>query len=175
MRGLKPLLTLDRFQTYMTKDTKTVSRARRKRIRWRRSLSPNVVGYRLYWSVSGEVSYDSEFMDIGYRTEIILPDQAPRLHHVRGEVGLGITALNRDGNESDMVKFSVYFDSPVDVGPAGLLRLGYEGWEPPARAPVLVDDLHYWLIRNPNLQGPGQFSETRDYYVDSHHVEETQR
>ncbi len=159
----------------MTKHSKTVAGARKIRIRWRRSPSPNVIGYRLYWSVSGEVSYDSEFIDIGYRTEIILPDQAPRLQHVRGKVDLGISALNRNGNESDMVKFSVHFDPPVDEVPAGMLRPGAEGWEPPARAPVLVDDLHFWLIRNSNLQGPEQLPETRDYYIDSHHVEETQR
>ena len=110
----------------MSKDRKTVSKTRKKRIRWSRSPSPNVVGYRLYWSVAGEVGYDSEFIDNGDRTEVILPDQVRPLHHVRGEVALGITALNRDGNESDMVRFSVHFDSPVQGVPAGLLRPGVE-------------------------------------------------
>ena len=159
----------------MIKDRKAVSKTGKKRIRWSRSPSPNVVGYRLYWSVSGEVSYDSEFVDIGDRTEIMLPDQVPPLHHARGEVALGITALNRDGNESDMVRFSVRFDSLDQGVPVGLLRLGAEGWEAPTSASVLVDDLHFWLIRNPNLQGPGQSSDTRDYYTESHHVEEAHR
>jgi hypothetical protein len=159
----------------MSKDRKTVSKTKKKRIRWSRSPSPNVVGYRLYWAMAGEVSYESEFIDIGDRTEVILPDQVPPLHHVRGEVTLGITALNRDGNESDMVRFSVDFDFPVAGVPAGLLRPGEEGWEPPTSAPVLVDDLHFWLVRNPNLQGAGQSVGTRDYYVESHHVEETCR
>src|SRR5512137_2121463 len=97
----------------MIKDRKTVSKIKKKRIRWSRSPSLNVVGYRLYWAVLGEVGYDSEFIDIGDRTEVILPDQVLPLHHVRGEVALGITALNRNGNESDMVKFTVNFDSPV--------------------------------------------------------------
>lgn len=121
------------------------------------------------------MSYDSEFVDIGDRTEIMLPDQVPPLHHARGEVALGITALNRDGNESDMVKFSVRFDSPVQGVPAGLLRPGAEGWEPPIRASVLVDDLHFWLIRNPSIQEPGQSDDTQDYYAESHHVEEAHR
>jgi len=166
---------IDRFQTFMIQDRKTVSKIKRKRIRWNRSSSPNVVGYRLYWEVVGELSYDSEFIEIGDRTEVILPDQVPLLHHVHGEVALGITALNRDGNESDMVRFSVHFDSPVQGVPAGLLRLGAEGWELPTRASVLVDDLHFWLIRNPNLQEPGQPADTRDYYAESHHVEESRR
>jgi len=134
-----------------------------------------VVGYRLYWAVLGEVGYDSEFIDIGDRTEVILPDQVAPLHRVRGEIALGITALNRCGNESDMVRFNVHFDSADQAVPAGLLRMGAEGWEPPARASVLVDDLHFWLIRNPNLQEPGQSADTRDYYAESHHVEEARR
>jgi hypothetical protein len=123
----------------------------------------------------GEASYDSEFIDFGDRTEIMLPNQVPLLHYVRGKVSLGITALSREGNESDMAMFSVHFDSS-DLGvPAGVLRLGAEGWEAPAKAPVLVDDLHFWLIKNPNLHGPVQSADTRDYYVGSHHVEELRR
>jgi hypothetical protein len=155
------------------KDRNTVSKTRKKRIRWARPRSLNVAGYRLYWSVSGEVSYDSEFVDIGDRTEAMLPEQVPSLHHVHGEVAFGITALTHGGNESNMVRFNVHFDSPDQRVPGGLLRMGVEGWEPPTRASVLVDDLHFWLIRNPNLQGPGQSADTRDYYAESHHVEET--
>jgi len=159
----------------MIRDHKTVSKTKTKRIRWSRSSSQSVVGYRLYWTVSGEVSYDSEFIDIGDRTELILPDQLPLLQHVRGEVALGITALSRNGNESDMVRFSVHFDSLDQGVAAGLLRMGNEGWEAPTRASVLVDDLHFWLIRNTNLQGSAQSADTRDYYIESHHVEETRR
>ena len=157
------------------KDRNTVSKTRKKRIRWSRSPSPNVVGYRLYWSVAGEVGYDSEFIEIGDRTEVILPDQVPPLHHVRGEVALGITTLNRDGNESDMVKFTVNFDSPVQGVPAGLLRPGKEGWESPKKACVLVDDLHLWLIRRSSLHESGQSTNMQDYYAESHHVEEVRK
>ena len=159
----------------MIKDRKTVSKTKKKRIRWNRPASPSVVGYRLYWSVLGEVSYDSEWIDLGDRTEVILPDQVPALQQVRGEVALGITALNHHGNESDMARFKVHFDSPDHGVPAGLLRPGVEGWEPPTRASVLVDDLHFWLVRKADLQGPGESADTRDYYDESHHVEEARR
>jgi hypothetical protein len=159
----------------MIKDRKTFSKTTKKRIRWTRPRSINVAGYRLYWSVSGEVSYDSEFVDIANRTEVVLPDQVPSLHHVRGEVAFGITALTHGGNESNIVRFNVHFDAPVEGVPEGLLRPGVEGWEPPARASILVDDLHYWLIKNPNLQEPGQSADRRDYYAESHHVEEARR
>jgi hypothetical protein len=84
-----------------------------------------------------------EFVDIGDRTEVILPDLVPSLHHVRGEVALGVTALNHNGNESDMVRFTTHFESPVERVPGGLLRPGIEGWEPPTRASVLVDDFTF--------------------------------
>jgi len=159
----------------MIKESKSVSKTKKKRIRWSRSPSPGVVNYRLYFAFLGEVSYDSEFVDLGDRIEIMLPDHVPPLLHVRGKVALGITALSRNGNESDMVRFSINFDSPVQGVPAGLLRPGAEGWEPPIRASVLVDDLHFWLVRNPSIQEPGQSDDTRDYYAESHHVEEAHR
>ena len=134
-----------------------------------------MVSYRLYWTVVGDLSYNSEFIDIGDRTEVILPDEVPSLQHVRGEVALGITAVNREGNQSDMVRFTVNFDSPVQGFPAGLLRPGEEGWEPPTKASVLVDDLHFWLIRNSSLHESGQSTNMQDYYVESHHVEEVRR
>ena len=159
----------------MIKDRKTVSKTKKKRIRWSQSPSLSVVGYRLYWALLDDVNYDSEFVDIGDRREIVLPDQVPLLVHVRGKVALGITVKNRNGNESDMVKFSVHFGSPDQGVLAGLLRLGSEGWEAPVKGSVLVDDLHYWLIRNPSIQEPGQSDDTRDYYAESHHVEEPRR
>lgn len=157
------------------KSRKSSSKTKKKRVHWNRSSSPTVVGYRLYWSVAGEVSYDSEFIDIGDRTEVILPDEVPSLYSIRGELAFAITAVNRDGNESDMVRFSVDFDSLGLGALAGLVRPGEEGWEPPAGASVLVDDLHFWLIKSPSLQGSRKCAGTRDYYVESHHVEEAHR
>jgi hypothetical protein len=157
------------------KGRSAASEPSKKRIRWNRSPSLGVVTYRLYWATVGEVGYESDFMEIGDRSEIILPDEVPPLIPVHGEIALGITAVNHDGNESDMVRFTVNFDPRHRRAPASLLRSGEEGWEPPARAPVLVDDLHFWLIRKPTLQGQEQSPETRDYFVDSHHVEETKR
>jgi hypothetical protein len=74
-----------------------------------------------------------------------------------------------------MVRFTVNFDSPVQGVPAGLLRPGEEGWEPPTKASVLVDDLHFWLIRNSSLHDSGQSTNMQDYYVESHYVEEVRR
>jgi hypothetical protein len=173
--SLKSPLTFDRLQMLTIRRHKATSKTKKKRIRWNRSPSLSVVGYRIYWAVAGEVRYDSEFIDIGDRTEVVLPDQVPSLQHVRGEVALGITAVNREGNESDMVRFTVNFDSLVQGVSAGLLRPGVEGWEPPTKASVLVDDLHFWLVRNSSPQESGQSTNMQDYYAESHHVEEVRR
>jgi hypothetical protein len=86
--GTKSQLTVDQFRMLIVKERKTVSKTNMKKIRWSPSSSPNVVGYRLYWAVSAEVSYDSQFIDIGDRTEVILHDEVPLLHQVHGEVTL---------------------------------------------------------------------------------------
>ena len=84
------------------------ARAKRLRIRWNSSSSStDVKGYRLYWSVNSEVSYDSNFVEVGNVTEVILPDDVPLFPAVAGEIELGVTAVNHTGNESDMAKISV--------------------------------------------------------------------
>lgn len=163
------------MQKLTIKSRKAASETRKKRIRWSRSPSPGVVSYRLYWATAGEVNYDSEFIDVGDQSEVVLPDQVPSLRHVRGKAAVGITAVNREGNESDMVSLTINLDSTDQELPAGLLRPAEEGWEPPTRGSVLVDDLHFWVIKNPSLQESGESSATRDYYVESHHVEEAPR
>jgi hypothetical protein len=163
------------LQKLTIKSRKAAPETRKKRIRWSRSPSPGVVSYRLYWATAGEVNYHSEFIDVGDKSEVVLPDQVPPLRHVRGKAAIGITAVNGEGNESDMVSLAFDFDSPDQETPAGLLRPGEEGWEPPTKGSVLVDDLHFWLIKNQSFQEPGESTATRDYYVESHHVEEVRR
>jgi molecular chaperone DnaK (HSP70) len=83
---------------------------RRKRIRWHRSSSAEVTGYRLYWSVGKAVGYDCQYMELGDVTEAILPDDVPSFPLISGTVHLGITALSRARNESDMTTTSASLD-----------------------------------------------------------------
>jgi hypothetical protein len=85
------------------------ARFKRIKIRWNCS-STDVKGYRLYWSLNGGVSYDSNFAEVGNVTELILPDDVPSFPPVTGEIEFGVTAVNHTGNESDMVKISVYYE-----------------------------------------------------------------
>jgi hypothetical protein len=131
----------------------------KKRIRWSASPSPDVVGYRLYWACRGAVDYDSDFVDIRHKREITLPDDVPSLRNAEGRVELGITAVSREGNESDMAKFA-------------LVRPGSEGWEAPVNTPILVDDLHHWVIREVPPFPSGRPARGHDYFINSHHIDE---
>lgn len=90
---------------------------KRKRIRWHRSPSAEVIKYRLYWSVRGEVDYDSPYVELGDVVDAILPDDLPSFPLITGTVHLGITALSKAGNESDMTKLSASLDFTVPEAP----------------------------------------------------------
>jgi hypothetical protein len=97
-----------------------LGRIRKKRIRWLPSSDAQVSTYRLYWSNNGDATYDSEYADLGLVTEVVLPDGIPSFPLVAGEMGLGITAFNQAGNESDMTKTAANLnfltpDAPRDL------------------------------------------------------------
>lgn len=92
---------------------------KRARVRWKASGSPNVVGYKLYWAVGGNVNYDSDFAEVGNVTEVVLPDDVPSFSVLPINIEIGVTAVNQMRRESDMVKHMVIFkfippDSPRD-------------------------------------------------------------
>jgi hypothetical protein len=148
-------------------------KAKKKRLTWNASPSPDVVGYRVYWSKAGKPDYNSDHAEVGNITQIILPDDIPAFP-VRGDqIELGITAVNIKGNESDMARVSLQFQS-VDVEEnTQLIRLrqGIEGWEPPLNACVLIDGLNYCVIENAPLHG-SLSGHTRYFHFESHYIEE---
>ncbi|MFO7738497.1 MAG: hypothetical protein R6V46_08490 [Desulfatiglandaceae bacterium] len=85
----------------------------RARVRWDASVSPNVVGYKLYWAVGGGVDYDSESAEVGNVTEVILPDQVNLFPSFPGHIEIGVTAVNDVGKESDMTRFTARFGSKL--------------------------------------------------------------
>ena len=98
-----------------------MAKIRKRRIRWNPSTAADIAGYKLYWAVGGGVSYDSDFAEVGRRTEVILPDEIPSFPLVEAEIELGITAFNEIGNESDMTKFSAPFEFAVPNPPGDLV------------------------------------------------------
>ena len=80
------------------------------RVRWGAPRSVDVVGYKLYWAIGQEVDYDSAFVELGNVTEVVLPDGVPSFPPLSGTIELGCTALNDTGNESEMIKYTAFFE-----------------------------------------------------------------
>ena len=94
-----------------------MAKIRKYKLSWEASDSKNVIGYKLYWSKGKEVNYDSEYMDLINLTEIILPDDVP---FSDSPIMLGITAIDRYGNESDITAIPEPYQSQVPKAPVGL-------------------------------------------------------
>jgi hypothetical protein len=94
-----------------------MAKVKKRRLVWEPSTSSNVIGYKLYWSEKGEVSYDSPCAMIGNVTEVVLPEQVPSFPIVNGSIELGITAVNEIGNESDMMIVAAPFQFSVPDAP----------------------------------------------------------
>ena len=73
------------------------------RISWKISRSGRVVGYKLYWTKGETLNYRSHCADIGNVNEILLPDDLASFELNRGRLKFGLTAVNQDGNESDIL------------------------------------------------------------------------
>ena len=94
-----------------------MAKIRKCRLAWEASASEDVVGYKLYWSKGSEVDYESRCIKIGNVTEISLPDDVTLSD---GPVMFGVTAVDRDGNESDMVTLGEPYRMQVPEAPMRL-------------------------------------------------------
>lgn len=82
---------------------------------WDAATSEDVVNYRVYYSSTGEPTYDSPFRDIGLSTEVDLPleGQEP----MEGNITYGISAIDSVGNESDIVTLKIVIDTTPPAPP----------------------------------------------------------
>jgi hypothetical protein len=94
-----------------------MAKLRKTRIRWNPSATSNVEGYKLYWAVGGGVNYDSDSVQLGNATEVILPDNVTLFPIVADDIQLGITAVNEMGNESDMTRLTFPFNFTAPNAP----------------------------------------------------------
>jgi hypothetical protein len=95
-----------------------MGKVRKRTVRW--ESSPDAKKYRLYWSTQGPVGYESDFVEMENKTEVILPDEVSSFPKIAGNVELGITAVNAVGNESDMTIARVYLDFTVPEAPKAI-------------------------------------------------------
>jgi hypothetical protein len=118
---LYTLMRKNRHFIGKTKEVQGMAKVRKTQITWDAVDSPDVAGYRLYWAVGGGVDYNSEFLEVGNVTEIILPDDVPSFPLVAGDIEIGVTAVNQRGNESDMSVFSAPFDFTAPRAPGNIM------------------------------------------------------
>lgn len=94
-----------------------MARIRRCKLLWAASEADDITSYRIYWAKGVTVGYDDNFIDVGLVTEIQIPE---RITHVGGPVMFGITALDKDGNESDMTTIAEPFQVEIPQAPQRL-------------------------------------------------------
>jgi hypothetical protein len=92
-----------------------MGKIRKRTVRW--EPSADVKKYRLYWSTQGPVGYESDFVELENKTQVILPDEVPSFPKVAGNMEMGITAVNEVGSESDITVARVYVDFTVPEAP----------------------------------------------------------
>lgn len=99
----------------------SMGKIKKKRVCWEPSLSADVATYRIYWAEEGQVGYSSRYVDVGKVTEVILPDDIASFPPAKGEVSLGVSALDESGNESDLAKMTAKFNFLVPDAPTNLV------------------------------------------------------
>lgn len=94
-----------------------MAKIRKYKLSWDASDSNTVIGYKLYWSKGTAVTYDSKSIKVGNVTEIVLPDDVLLSD---GPVMFGVTAIDKDGNESDMASIAEPYQLHVPKAPEGV-------------------------------------------------------
>ena len=98
-----------------------MAKLRRCKISWKPSDSDQIVGYRLYWSKGDTVSYDSNFFELGNVCEVYLPDVLKLDTRYDVHVKLAVTAVDKNGNESDLVTLPKPYQTIAPPAPMDLL------------------------------------------------------
>lgn len=97
-----------------------MAKIRNCKLSWAHPKSDQVAGYRLYWSKENKVTYDSPSKMIGKVNEIYLPKIIEDVSIYDESIYLGITAVDKRGQESDIVMFAEPYQpmaprEPVDL------------------------------------------------------------
>ena len=94
-----------------------MAKIRKYKLSWEASESQNITGYKIYWSKSNSVNYDSKYIDVGNVTEVTLSND---LTTSSSTIMFGVTAVDRDGNESDITTLEKTHQFHIPKAPEGL-------------------------------------------------------
>lgn len=95
-----------------------MAKIRKYKLSWKPSESQNITGYKIYWSESGSVNYDSKYINVGNVTEVKLSNE---IISSGGTIMFGVAAIDRDGNESDIITMDKPYKFHIPKAPGGLL------------------------------------------------------
>jgi hypothetical protein len=97
-----------------------MGKIRKCKLSWKSSESDHIVGYRLYWSNEDKVDYDSAYIKVGNTNEVALPDVLIDSVAPGATIYLGVSAVDKIGNESDMITLAEPYEFSVLPAPMDL-------------------------------------------------------
>ena len=112
-----------------------MAKIKKRKLHWKASESPQVVGYKIYWSDGENVDYESPFVTLGNVTQVLLPDAIAGFSPGQGPVQFGITAVDDLGNESDMVIYAASSQFSVPQAPQEVCLEAIDEYHATAAAP----------------------------------------
>jgi len=130
-----------------------MAKIRKSKLSWDASDSKDVIGYKLYWSKAADVGYDSKSIKVGNVTEIALPDDVTLSG---GPVMFGVTAIDKEGNESDITKIAQPYQLHVPEAPVGLSLEPLDEYELVDSTKPESNELQNDSIMRPELNDNGE-------------------
>lgn len=133
-----------------------MAKIKKRKLHWKASDSPQVVGYKIYWSDGGKVDYESPSATLENVTEVLIPDGIAGFVPGQGPIEFGITAMDELGNESDMVAFAAAYQFNVPQAPQDLgmevvdeyhATTAAVGEEPPVAKPIQLYDRGIYSLK----------------------------
>jgi hypothetical protein len=112
-----------------------VAKIKKRILHWKASESPQVVGYKIYWSEGDKVDYESPAANLGNVTQVLLPDDIAGFSPSKGPVEFGITAVDQQGNESDMITFAAAHQFNVPQAPQDVCMEAIDEYHATAAVP----------------------------------------
>ena len=110
-----------------------MAKIRKRKLIWNASASARVTGYKVYWSSERNLDYQAPCVNVGNVTTVLIPDDLPGFSASSADLKFGVTAVDSEGNESDMAVTdgARLFQAPA--GPSGIRMENDSGGLPQAK------------------------------------------
>ena len=139
-----------------------MAKLRKCKLVWAAVDAEEVVGYKLYWTHGPVVDYDCDAIFVGKVSEIVIPECVDL---AGGPVMFGITALDQEGNESDMTTLDEAFQLHAPQPPQRLRLATADEHiirKAPAEEEIEPEVLQRLIAQLEDREVPAQASPPRD-------------